>query len=30
MTAAGFRKQLARIDQVAGLPFPIHPHTLRQ
>lgn len=29
MTAAGLRKQLARIGQAAGFPFPVHPHMLR-
>jgi type 1 fimbriae regulatory protein FimE len=29
MTAAGFRKQLARIDPAAHLPFPVYPHMLR-
>lgn len=29
MTAAGFRKFLARLGVEAGLPFPIHPHMLR-
>ena len=29
MTAAGFRKQLARIGQAAEFPFPVHPHMLR-
>jgi type 1 fimbriae regulatory protein FimE len=29
MTAAGFRKQLARISQAAEFPFPVHPHMLR-
>jgi hypothetical protein len=29
MTAAGFRKLLARIGQAAKFPFPVHPHTLR-
>ena len=29
MTPAGFRKLLARIGQVAGFDFPVHPHMLR-
>ena len=29
MTAAGFRKQLARIGMAAEFPFPVHPHMLR-
>src|SRR3954454_6980216 len=29
MTAAGFRKQLARIGAAAEFPFPVHPHMLR-
>ena len=29
MTAAGFRKFLARLGVVAKFPFPIHPHMLR-
>ena len=29
MTAVGFRKQLARIDPAAHLPFPVHPHMIR-
>ena len=29
MTAAGFRKLLARIGQVAGFDFLVHPHMLR-
>ena len=29
MTAAGFRKQLARISIAAEFPFPVHPHMLR-
>jgi site-specific recombinase XerD len=29
MTAAGFRKTLARIGEASGLPFPVHPHMLR-
>ena len=29
MTAAGFRKLLARVGQAAGFPFPVHPHMLR-
>jgi type 1 fimbriae regulatory protein FimB/type 1 fimbriae regulatory protein FimE len=29
MTAAGFRKTLARIGEVSGLGFPVHPHMLR-
>jgi hypothetical protein len=28
MTAAGFRKLLARIRQAAEFPFPVHPHML--
>ena len=29
MTAAGFRKMLARAGEVAALGFPVHPHMLR-
>src|SRR3954447_5733709 len=29
ITAAAFRKQLARIGAAAELPFPVHPHMLR-
>ena len=29
ITAAAFRKQLARIGQAAEFPFPVHPHMLR-
>lgn len=29
MTAAGFRKMLARTGEASGLPFPVHPHMLR-
>ena len=29
MTAAGFRKLMARIGQAAAFPFPVHPHMLR-
>jgi site-specific recombinase XerD len=29
MTAAGFRKLLARLGDAAKFPFPIHPHMLR-
>jgi type 1 fimbriae regulatory protein FimB/type 1 fimbriae regulatory protein FimE len=29
MTAAGFRKQLARISQAAEFPFLVHPQMLR-
>jgi site-specific recombinase XerD len=29
MTAAGFRKFLARLGEGAKFPFPIHPHMLR-
>jgi site-specific recombinase XerD len=29
MTAAGFRKMLARTGEASGLSFPVHPHMLR-
>ena len=29
LSAAGFRKLLARIGEAAGLGFPVHPHMLR-
>jgi site-specific recombinase XerD len=29
MTAAGFRKMLARTGEASGLTFPVHPHMLR-
>jgi site-specific recombinase XerD len=29
MTAAGFRKTLARIGEAASFPWPVHPHQLR-
>ncbi len=29
MTAAGFRKLLARTGEAAEFPFPVHPHMLR-
>jgi type 1 fimbriae regulatory protein FimB/type 1 fimbriae regulatory protein FimE len=29
MTAAGFRKMLARTGEAAGITFPVHPHMLR-
>jgi type 1 fimbriae regulatory protein FimB/type 1 fimbriae regulatory protein FimE len=29
MTAAGFRKTLARIGETSSLAFPVHPHMLR-
>jgi site-specific recombinase XerD len=29
MTAAGFRKMVARTGEAGGLPFPVHPHMLR-
>ena len=29
MTAAGFRKLIARTGESAELPFPVHPHMLR-
>jgi site-specific recombinase XerD len=29
MTAAGFRKTLARIGEAAGFPWLVHPHQLR-
>ncbi|MBV8093406.1 MAG: tyrosine-type recombinase/integrase [Acetobacteraceae bacterium] len=29
MSAAGFRKMLARLSDDAGLGFPVHPHMLR-
>jgi site-specific recombinase XerD len=29
MTAAGFRKLLARLGEAVKFPFPIHPHMLR-
>jgi type 1 fimbriae regulatory protein FimB/type 1 fimbriae regulatory protein FimE len=29
MTEAGVRKTLARIDEAAGFPWPVHPHQLR-
>ncbi len=29
MTAAGFRKLLARTGEAADFPFPVHPHMLR-
>jgi site-specific recombinase XerD len=29
MTAAGFRKMLARLAEAAKFPFPVHPHMLR-
>jgi site-specific recombinase XerD len=29
MTAAGFRKMLARVGEAAELGFPVHPHMLR-
>jgi len=28
-TTSGFAKMLGRIGEVAGLPFPVHPHMLR-
>ena len=29
MTAAGFRKMIARTGESAEFPFPVHPHMLR-
>ena len=29
MTAAGFRKMLARTGEASDLSFPVHPHMLR-
>jgi type 1 fimbriae regulatory protein FimB/type 1 fimbriae regulatory protein FimE len=29
MTAAGFRKMVARIGETGKFPFPVHPHMLR-
>jgi integrase len=29
ITASNVRKLIARLGQVAGLPFPVHPHMLR-
>ena len=29
MTAAGFRKVIARTGESANFPFPVHPHMLR-
>lgn len=29
MTSSNVRKMMSRIGQVAGIPFPVHPHMLR-
>ena len=29
MTAAGFRKMVARTGELGKFPFPVHPHMLR-